>query len=58
MEFVTQLKNTHLKRTTNPGFPPIWEAVWLAEDNEESGYSAYNLRTLLREVLIMQGKGQ
>lgn len=53
-ELVTQLKNTHVKRTTYQGRGPIWEAIWMAEDNEESGYSAYNLHTLLRAVLTMQ----
>ena len=58
MAFVTQLEQTMLKRTLHPDRPPIWEAVWLAEDNEESGYSAYDLRVLLKNVLTMQGKGK
>ena len=60
MEFVTQLKNTQVKRSTYPGRGPIWEARWLSEDEQgpyQAGYAAYSLKTLISEVLQLQGKG-
>lgn len=55
MEFVTQLNpGTHIKRFTPEGFDPKWAAKWV-QNGEESGYSAYDLRVLLKEVLKMQG---
>ena len=55
MAFVTQLNpGAKIKRTAHPVREPIWEALWANEDEEESGYSAYSLHTLLREVLKIQ----
>ena len=59
--FVTQLQNTQVKRTTYAGRGPIWEARWMAEDEQgpyQAGYAAYDLRVLLKEVIQIQGDGK
>jgi hypothetical protein len=55
MALVTKLKQTLLRRTVYQDRDPVWVAAWV-NNGEESGYSAYNLRTLLKEVLKIQGK--
>ena len=61
MAFVTQLKNTQVKRTTYEDRGPIWEARWMTEDEQgpyESGYSSYSLHTLISKVVKIQGEGK